>query len=47
MQKIDEIESLLWCKFQKKLMRKVRLIMLDIKIFVRFEKKELEGLERK
>jgi len=47
MQKIEEIENLFVFKFQKKLMRKVRLIRLDIKIFVRFEKKELEGLERK
>jgi len=47
MQKIEEIENLFVCNYKKKLMRKVRLIRLDIKIFVRFEKKELEELERK
>jgi len=47
MQKIEEIGNLFVCNYKKKLMRKVRLIRLDIKIFVKFEKKELEGLEKR
>jgi len=47
MQKIEEIENLFVCNYKKKLMKSQKHIKLDIKIFVRFEKKELEGLERK
>jgi hypothetical protein len=47
MLKIEGIESLLWYKYLKKLLLIVRLTRLDIKIFVRYEKKELEDQEKK